>query len=651
MRSVFLLAAASWLAVPCLAEGDFPFGAVTLEELKMTTYEKDSDAAAVVLNEFGNAYFVEEDMSIVLEYHVRIKILKKEALSLADFAIPLYRYSNTHKVDFITGLKASSFVLSPEGTIAETKLSTKDVMTEKYEIGEVKKFAIPNVVEGGVIELYYEFHTPYIFNFREWKFQREIPKIHSEYWTLIPAYYRYHISLVGVLELSRNESDIVKKCFSRGIDCVRHKFAMDDIPAFVEEDYMTARKNFLSAIHFELSEVHHPNGYIDKVTKEWRDVEGELRQDSRFGGQLKRGDDILERSLSESIRAEKDKLKRARRVYEHLVNHYYWNGNVNKYCELGIRKAYQSGTGNVADLNLSLVAALRGVGLDADPVILSTRDNGYITELFPVLSDFNYVIARLVIDDQVHLLDVTDPLLPFGMLPFHCLNLKGRVIGNRESSWQEIRTPWSFQQNNHIDLSLGPDGTLSGFIRNTYTGYEAMRKRRHIGSFDTSDKYRESLKKVIGEATITSLEIRNLDDVEEPLIEEIAVEIPAFDEDVSRFLLNPFLVNRTTRNPFRSPERLYPVDFGTTIDERITIVVSFPDDVRLENLPEEVGLALPAGGGLYVLKAQNEGQRVSIFSRLTTRKPLYNHEEYFYLRELFARIVQVQNTDLIFVKD
>src|SRR5690606_42161994 len=99
--------------------------------------------------------------------------------------------------------------------------------------------------------------------------------------------------------------------------------------------------------------------------------------------------------------------------------------------------------------------------------------------------------------------------------------------------------PWSFQQNNHIDLSLGPAGTLSGFIRNTYTGYEAMRKRRHIDSFDTSDKYRESWKKVIGEATISSLEVSNLDDVEEPLIEEIAVEIPAFDEDVSRFLLNP----------------------------------------------------------------------------------------------------------------
>jgi hypothetical protein len=52
-----------------------------------------------------------------------------------------------------------------------------------------------------------------------------------------------------------------------------------------------------------------------------------------------------------------------------------------------------------------------------------------------------------------------------------------------------------------------------------------------------------------------------------------------------------------------------------------------------------------------MLKAQNDGRRVTIFSRLLTRKVRHNHQEYFYLREFFARIVQVQNTDLIFVKD
>ncbi len=237
------------------------------------------------------------------------------------------------------------------------------------------------------------------------------------------------------------------------------------------------------------------------------------------------------------------------------------------------------------------------------------------------------------------------------MLPFQCLNVKGRVIADRQTSWQAIETPWSFKQTNHITLSFTAEGAVSGTIRNTYMGYDARSRRLHIQSFDSRDAYRESLRKGMVDATLTSLEITNFEDVEKPLIEEIGIEIPAFSGGASRFLLNPFLVNRTTENPFKSHERLYPVDFGTTMDERITIVVTFPEGVKLENLPEEVALSLPSGGGHYVLKAQNDGQRVSILSWLTTKKSLYNHEEYFYLRELFARIVQVQNTDLIFVRD
>src|SRR5690606_111681 len=137
--------------------------------------------------------------------------------------------------------------------------------------------------------------------------------------------------------------------------------------------------------------------------------------------------------------AEADQLVRAKGVYDYIVGHYEWNGLNGKYCEQGLRKAFEAKSGNVGDINVSLIAALRYAGLEADPVILSTRSNGYATELFPSLSDFNYVIARLVIDGETYLLDATDPLMPFGMIPFHCLNGRGRVIGDRESSWLDIK--------------------------------------------------------------------------------------------------------------------------------------------------------------------------------------------------------------------
>ncbi|MFO7257237.1 MAG: hypothetical protein DIU61_006055 [Bacteroidota bacterium] len=50
-------------------------------------------------------------------------------------AVPLSKHEN--KIDFI-GLKASSFILAPDGSIVETKRSNKNVLTEKYDEAEVK---------------------------------------------------------------------------------------------------------------------------------------------------------------------------------------------------------------------------------------------------------------------------------------------------------------------------------------------------------------------------------------------------------------------------------------------------------------------------------------------------------------------------------
>ena len=57
---------------------DFAYGDVSRDELEMKSYPKDISAHAVVLQEFGNAKIAVvtgEDIRMVFEYHVKIKIL------------------------------------------------------------------------------------------------------------------------------------------------------------------------------------------------------------------------------------------------------------------------------------------------------------------------------------------------------------------------------------------------------------------------------------------------------------------------------------------------------------------------------------------------------------------------------------------------
>lgn len=493
----------------------FEFGKVSTRELSMKVYDKDTSAAALVLYEFGEAYIDNTgDHNLIFQYHVKIKILKKQGLQYADIQIPL-RKQDDH-FERLRSIEASSFNIN-DGQITETKLDAKSVFTiNKSQSLDIKKFAIPNVSVGTVIEFMYELESPFIYNFRRWEFQSEIPKVFSEYWVTIPANYVYNITLRGFYQLSKNESELLRGCFTPGAevaDCVRSKYAMTDIPAFVEEDYMTARSNFLSAINFELAEIKYFDGRVDKVTKNWKDAEIEMQKHTAFGVQLKRGKGIMDDHIDGVVAGVSDPLTRAKRIYDFIKQWYRWDETYGKFSESGIKKAFEKRSGNVGDINLSLIAALQYAGLDVEPVILSTRANGIPIELHPVLSDFNYVVAKVNIDGKVYLADATDDFYPFGVLPERCLNGKGRVLNAKQSYWIDLKPAERARRISTLDLTLNEEGTVKGTILTSHAGYEAVSERKKIASFSNYEEYIRDLDNKFSALSIEKFELKNVDDL------------------------------------------------------------------------------------------------------------------------------------------
>ncbi len=655
MKTTFLtIVIVSLVSVLARAQ-DFPFGAVSLNVLNMKKYDRDTAAGAVVLQEFGEASIDNGDgYHLIFKYHVRIKILNKNGLGQANLEIPLYKQDN-NRYEKIIGIKASSFNFE-NGRVREEVLQDKDIFTEnRNKFYNIKKFAIPNIREGSVIEISYTMDSPFVYNFRPWKFQSDIPKIESEFWASIPGVYRYSITLKGFQELSKNESIIVKNCLGMGAggysaDCAIMKYGMKNIPAFVEEDYMTSKNNFISSIHFELSEIRHFDGRIDKVTKEWKDVEQELRQDMQFGGQLKRGKDLSE-EIKKLVENELDELTKAKKVYEFIKGWYLWNDTYGKYSELGIKKAFDEKTGNVGDINLSLVAALRFAGLDVEPVILSTRTNGVVTELFPVLTDFNYVIAKVTIGDKTYLADATDKFYPFGLLPERCLNGKGRVLGDRSSYWIDLKPAASGRTISLLTLKLGNDGVMRGSLQTTYSGYAGVNRREEISAYASPEAYIKELKSNLNQIEITGFELKNPDDFQKPVILKLEIEITAFDNlQVANFIFNPYILDKWSGNPFKSNERMYPVDFGAPIERTTILQLEYPSDFKIVNIPENLSLSLPNSGGRYILETKNIDNKLTMNNFLSINKTVFSSAEYHYLKELFSRILQVQNGELIFQK-
>src|SRR5690606_4831561 len=142
-------------------------------------------------------------------------------------------------------------------------------------------------------------------------------------------------------------------------------------------------------------------------------------------------------------------------------------------CNDGVRKAYKEKTGNVAEINLMLTAMLRYAGLNANPVLVSTKSHGI--PLFPTTDGFNYVISAIEGNDTRILLDATDKYAMPNVLPKRALNWMGRLIRKNGSSVEVDLTASNLSsQVVNMIVKINEEGSIEGKIRKNFTNHIAL---------------------------------------------------------------------------------------------------------------------------------------------------------------------------------
>lgn len=625
-----------------------PFSPVTFEHFLTPTPAFAGDAEVFVLMEDGRTQLEvvesEHALMVVHDYSVRIKILKKEGVGHADFEIPLYTFGST--VEEAVDIKGTTYNLK-NSKIEETALTKNAIFQDKVSpYLQVARFTLPQVEVGSIIDVHYRILSPDILNFRTWAFQDNVPKAHSSYTAIIPATYQYRVSLRGPYPLKDTKSEVLRDYFLlNGVrnDCSKLVYTMDSIPAFKEEDYMLAPKNYKSAISFEL-EQYFLNGAKIRVTKDWKDVDRELLSEKYFGGQLKKTDlfdDILPIVLLDKNTA----IEKARAIYSYIQKTIRWNDVYGKYAEFGVKESLEKHRGNVADVNLALIAAMNAAEIPTYPVLLSTRTNGIPNNLHPVISDFNYVIAGAEIDGKIILLDATSSITPFGELPLRCINDRGRIIYSKKSSeWiplaNEETSLLAFTFLGELDSALN----LKGKLTISYKGLDAISKRNEIVSFPSVEEYFEDKQTHMPTIFVQQSSVKNLYEIDQILSEQLDVEIPLGDYIHNGILnFNPILINPTRKNPFNLTERTFQVDLGAkqTVTHNLNILI--PENITLLSSPKNVNLRLPEDAARYTYQSVKEGDRLVFKQTISFNKAIYSADEYFFLKELYSRIIQQQN--------
>jgi hypothetical protein len=102
---------------------------------------------------------------------------------------------------------------------------------------------------------------------------------------------------------------------------------------------------------------------------------------------------------------------------------------------------------------------------------------------------------------------------------------------------------------------------------------------------------------------------------------------------------NPVFFGHYDENPFKLPERNFPVDFAYGRRLHYTLSLTLPEGYVVQELPKSFTLDLARDGGQFRRVAQVEGNTLQFMSQVTIRKPRFDPLEYKALREFYDRIV------------
>lgn len=634
---------------------DFDWGMHTNQELEMQRYPADTNARAVILNEYGKSYIsTAVGIRLIFEYHVKIKVLTEKGLDEGNVVIPLYKTDNMY-FETVRDIKGQTTYTDENGNVKVSELETSKIFrVNEGKHYELMKFDLPNVRKGCIVEYKYVVETPYFHNFRKWEFQAHIPKVHSEYHASIPAVFNYNIALHGALKLTSNKGEINRNCFvvhGTSCDCSELTYAMDNIPAFEREEYMTSEKNFISAITFELADyIDFSNGAKIKVAQDWNAVDYTLKTNEYFGTQIKRKE-LMKDRIKGIIADKTDELSKAKAIYQYIQKNIKWNEDYGKYSLDGIRNALDNHKGNIGDINLALIAALKAADINTEVVLLATREHGLVNKLYPTESDFDYVIAKVNIGGSSYFLDASDPLLGFGILPLHCINDQGRAISfDKPSYWIDIKEPQKKSAMMAFDLTLQPNGKLKGTYTKFGSGYEGYLMRKAIKKFNSVDEFVENLDEHHNRIKILNSQISNLDSLDQPISEKYEIEVDAFKDTNHTLNFNPYLMGRETVNPFKLTDRTFPVDMGMPSESRMVLVLHLPADFTIVSTPKNEAVSLPGNGGRLIINSAQETDNCTYSEMVQFNKPVYATEEYPYLKEFLNKIIQSESADIVIQK-
>ena len=642
------------------------FGKITPAEFQLNAEKFDSGASAVIIADIGTVKFEGNTsgyFNIIFTRFIRVRIMNKNGLDIGNREISLY-HSSDGDMEKIISIKGSTYNLE-NGSIKETKLDEKSIFTQKYNNNiDDKKFSMPALKEGSVFELEYSVKSPFTSRMESWSFQGDYPVLWSEFKVTIPSPLHYVVRVQGDQHYKIDTGEFIPENYhvrvSNGAstdesytvtgNSTYRRWVKTNVPSLHEEPFTSTIDNYYSKISFQLEYIQwskESEKHFQRST--WNLLCKDLMTDEDFGASVNNDPGWLTEEVNKITAGLRSDSEKVVKLYNYVRDNFKSDGKHGLYKNGSLKEIYKRKNGKVADINLLLTAMILKANVKAEPMILSTRSNGLADPSYPLIDEYNYVICTAFPGGQFTTLDASRPYLKFGEIPLDCYNGYGHIID------PEMPTPVFFSADSVVEAGLttviiiNDKGKISGSYSSTPGRSEAYDVRETTNGSSLKE-YEKKVRDLNGsDFTMENFGIDSLNKYDFPINIHYDFDVKnSGSPDILYF--NPMLSERNKTNPFKSAERLYPVEIPFCIESTYILHMDIPTGYQVDEIPKSARVAYNENEGMFEYLIQASATNIQMRVRLSLKKAFFPTDEYSTLRDFFTFVVKKESEEIVFKK-
>lgn len=590
--------------------------------------------------------------TLVKTYNYRIKVYNKDkADDWLNLEIPLYENGNRRET--LDKIRATTYNYENGKVVGQKVENSSQYKSKENKNVSIKKFAFPAVKNGSVLEYNYIVNSPFIYAIPQIFVDLDIPTVYSEYVLEHPQNISYNINYTGSLMPKHR---IVKEDVLYGVNSKTFRFGYENLRGFQKEKFVKNSNNFRTKISAEVNSTYTENqgrdgyrpevGGLTKYSTSWENIKDRLLADEDFGGELKKTKFVKEQ-LPASISELKDDMAKADEIFKLVQKNYNWNNERGIYTDKGFKNLVATKLGNAAEINLFLIAMMREAGLDANPLLISTVDNGMLNIAVPKVTDLNFVIAAVKSGGQYLLYDATSKQSSRDDLPPNDWNEYGIYMSKAKALQLQIFNNTMSHNNLQIVAKINNDGTVSGSYNDTDTGAFAMNAKKKYD--EDAEKYKKQYKENFS-TDFSNINSKVLDNGHFQSDMTFASN-NLMDVVGKKIIVNPLLFLVHNSNAFDQTEpRQFPVEFISPITRTKKVVLGIPEGYEVESMPKSSKIKTQDNEIEYSYIVEKNGKNIEVTSTTKIASSNYPKEYYAAFKQVWEKILKSENQVINLVK-